>query len=238
VTTAAAAATFVAQRDVTGVAARLLTGMRTVGALSMSLPIIAAGVLSYHEVLRNGKPTPPEPTEPSTRVAATVLAGVALALFLLVLATWWRTRGDEKQEEVTSPWDMSLQARPDRDAGRRRHALTYTQALTAYGFDRAAVGIRSSEGWHHVYGWSDSNHEEALAALERLAGENREALGYRCGDPADCPHVGDSGCRLGYRTGTSNVARGDLDRRDTADAGSSHASVGPNGSRPSSGTGT
>jgi hypothetical protein len=171
ITTAAAAAAFLSQRDFTGVAARMLTGMRTVGAVAMALPIVLAGFLAYENATRPESvliPRMPEPADVWTKWASWILSAVALVLFLLVFTTWWRTRSDERKAEVPSPWDQSWMARPDLQEDERRNSLTYKQALTKYGFDRKAVGVRSSEGWHHVYRWTGVDHAGGIKGLRRL----------------------------------------------------------------------
>ncbi len=196
ITTAAAAAAFLSQRDFTGVAARLITGMRAVGGVSMALPIVAAGFLTYHEVSRDSSgsdSSSPGPAEASTRWASVSLSVLALALFLLVLVTWLRTRSDERRQRQTSPWDMSLQAHP---APERPDGLTYRKALEEFGFQRHAVGVRSSEGWHHVYCWTDQDHADARNRLDALAASTVGRLPEACTKALHCAGAGVGGCRV------------------------------------------
>jgi hypothetical protein len=209
ITTAAAAAAFLSQRDFTGVAARLILWMRAVGALSMALPVVAAGLLAYGQVsepLSELEQRLPDSADGWTKWGSCVLAGLAFGLFALVLTTWWRTRSDEAKTEVSSSWDQSLQAKADLDAERRQQKLTFNKALEEYGLDLPAVGVRSSEGWHRDYRWRPDDFEQAVEALNRLAGDDRIALHYRCDVPGDCPHAGRDGCGVQYRLGSGNAA--------------------------------
>ena len=209
ITTAAAAAAFLSQRDFTGVAARLIVGMRTVGALSMALPVVAAGLLAYGQVSEPVSALEqrlPDPADGWTRWGTSSLAVLALALFLMVLITWRRTRSDETKGEISSSWDQSVQATADLEAEQRQQDLTYEEALDEYGFHLPAVGVRSSEGWHRDYRWTPEHYEEAVRALERLA-DDRLQLRYRCADPDDCPHTGENGCGLQRRLGARNAVR-------------------------------
>lgn len=216
ITTAAAAAAFLSQRDFTGVAARLVLGMRAIGALSMALPVVTAGLLAYGESrlpVNELEQRLPAPADDWTIKGSLLLTGVAIVLLLVVVATWWRTKSDEKGE-VSSSWDQSLQAVADPGAEHRQQAveqrqqeLTFEAALVEYGFDLPAVGVRSSEGWHRLYRWSPQQYRHAVRALDGLAGVRRTVLHYHCDDPDECPHTGEDGCGLQRRIGTGNVVR-------------------------------
>ena len=196
IATSAAAAAFLSQRDFTGVAARLIVGMRAVGAVSMALPVVAAGILTYESVTRPEALQLlqlPEPASTSTKVYISLLALASVALCALVAVTWFRTRGAEK-DVATSPWDQSRQARLDREEEARAKKLSYGEALDEYGFLEPAVGVRSSEGWHHVYRWLDPDFTQASKDLRQLADDRRTVLGYECAQPSDCPHVEAGSC--------------------------------------------
>jgi hypothetical protein len=196
IATSAAAAAFLSQRDFTGVAARLIVGMRAVGAVSMALPVVAAGFLTYESVTRPEALQllqMPEPASTSTKVYISLLAVASVALCALVAVTWFRTRGAER-DEASSPWDQSRQARPDRDEEAHAKKLSYGEALDEYGFREPAVGVRSSEGWHHVYRWLDPDFAQASKDLRRLADDRSIHLEYGCAEPSACPHVRNGAC--------------------------------------------
>ncbi|SNS54277.1 hypothetical protein SAMN06893096_10512 [Geodermatophilus pulveris] len=201
IATSAAAAAFLSQRDFTGVAARLIVGMRAVGAASMALPVVAAGVLTYEDVTRPEALQLlqlPEPASTSTKAFISFLALASAALCALVAVTWFRTRGAEK-DVVTSPWDQSRQARPDRDEEARVKELSYGEALKEYGFREPAVGVRSSEGWHHVYRWLDPDFEQASEDLGQPSDDRGIVRRYPCVHQSGCPRVGTDACAARVR---------------------------------------
>jgi hypothetical protein len=216
ITTAAAAATFVAQRDFPGVAARLVSWMRGVGVLALALPIAAAGVLSYKEVSSPSVPPVfevPEAADRATRIWIWALTAVAFLLLVLVVVAWALTRWDDYRQSQTSPWDMTHRAKKRARtrtsplgrwwAGRMARWFpeeqecsgNYLEALKKFEFRRPAVGVRSSEGWHHRYCWTDSDQSDAVQDLEQL-GLGESAAAYACAAPGTCTHARDNGCAV------------------------------------------
>jgi hypothetical protein len=156
VTTSAGVATLIAQRDVQGAAARLLTWLRAIGVLAMALPIVAAGVLIY-----TGD-APVTQLNPQRR-AMFVLTGVSLVIVLTVSAAWLRAWRDERRSAQQSPWDMT-------DEEIRPQPKDFLDAVHIYGFDTPAIGIRSVEGWHETYAWNDARQRAAVESLDVLRG--------------------------------------------------------------------
>jgi hypothetical protein len=202
ISAAAAAATFIAQRDFPGVAARLAAGMRGVGVAVVALPIIAAGLLSYKDVDPAVVPLRqlPQGADTRTKVWLTVLTVLALLAFITVALTWWWTWQDERRQEMTSPWDMTRHTDGRKASGAERATVAPTRlpknfhrALRRFGFTEAAVGVRSSEGWHWRYCWTDDDQDAALKALGTVsAGSN-----FGCAAPGRCLHAYRNGCRSG-----------------------------------------
>ena len=73
-------------------------------------------------------------------------------------------------------------------------AADYRVALREYGFETAAVAIRSAEGWHERYDWDDVKQRSAVDALQpstlRVNGDIPTAacatLGTVCARLAGC----------------------------------------------------
>jgi hypothetical protein len=190
VTTSAGVVALIAQRDFGGVAARLVTYMRALGAVATALPIVTAGFLTYAS--RAGDPLPG-----SVKVAVGALSFTSLVIVVFTTTVWIRTRRDERRSlEELSPWDQT-------DDGDRRDFTNFSEALKSYRFDTAAVGVRSAEGWHERYVWTDEHQQAAVAALrpndgwavqptaeeaglkQRLLSCNE--LGTACARTARCP---------------------------------------------------
>lgn len=150
ITLSAGAATYVAQRDAGGVAARMVARLRLLGVLSIALPAVGAGFLVFYGVDSLG-----------TEVLETVLAlltGVALVLAVFVAVVWERSFREGRLEVKTSPWDMT-------NSTPHVAPSSYHTAVKELQFDTPAVVIDSAEDWRHRYGWSDDLQKCATEAL-------------------------------------------------------------------------
>ncbi|MGY1636849.1 hypothetical protein ACI78V_09365 [Geodermatophilus sp. SYSU D00742] len=214
-TTAAAAATLVAHRESGGVASRLVVGVRTVAAMCIALPVLAAGFISYTEK------QPGERPEPSTYPALLSLTVAAAVLSLDLVVVWLLSRRVERTGRPRSPWDMTadpprrrwfrgpppaLQGQPPDD----RHLL---DAIRAHRFDRPAISIRSSEAWHEYYDVTDSSHASAVARLKALRDTSGATPAFTCRAPTQCPR---------RETGACLVTTGDGARWHGLRRGGSH----------------
>jgi hypothetical protein len=158
VTTSAGVVALIAQRDFGGVAARLVTPMRALGATSTALPIVTAGLLTYASRARELLPN-------SVKFAVGAVSFASLVIVVFTTFVWIRTRKDERRSiEELSPWDQT-------EDGERRNFTNFWDALESYQFDTAAIGVRSAEGWHERYSWTDEHQEDAVAALQPRANE-------------------------------------------------------------------
>jgi hypothetical protein len=178
VSTSAGVAALIAQREAGGVGARLVAWMRSIGVIVTALPIVAAGILTYNLDASGHAPTHPE--------LLWVLFGFAFVAAVLITSAWGLSRRAERpKNEQSSPWDMTDNSLTDPETD-------YLDALTKYGFDKAAVGIRSAENWHDQYDCDDKMDRAAVAALERPAGRvaaahNCSDLGTTCASRHGCP---------------------------------------------------
>jgi hypothetical protein len=158
ISTSAGVTTLIVQREFGGVAARMVSRLRAVGAISASLPILAAGFLAYATY-----PVRSSPELSETRWALAVLCVLASAVAAIAVVAWSRSRRSSLHSVVEeSPWDMTI-ARP-----RRQPATNFNQALKDYGFESPAVAIRSAEGWHESYGWTDELQDRVTRQLGAL----------------------------------------------------------------------
>ena len=186
ITVSAGVATLIAQRDTGGVAARMLTPLRALAALNTSLPVIAAGFLVYaildtHDWQRQLR-----------RVSLWSMTWLSFAIAVTALLAWLRTWWDERESgTLKSPWDVAINA-TDKEL-RTDFSRTFTDTIHELRFDKAAMGIRSAEGWHWRYSWTDEVQKETTGALHRL--------GTDLGDPANAVacHKLDTAC--GQSTG-------------------------------------
>ncbi len=215
-TTAAAAATLVAHRESSGVAARLVVGVRTVAAVCIALPVVAAGFVTYHEL------EPDEPTEPSAFLWLLSLTLAAGVLSLQLVVVWFLSRRAERAGRLRSPWDMTPDPPVHQGFGRssvdsRRHESADRHLLDAirlHGFHRPAIGIRSSEAYHERYDVTDSSHSSAVARLTKLRATSDTTPPYTCGNPTRCPHRDSGTCLVMTENGPWWNGR----RRSRADA--------------------
>jgi hypothetical protein len=155
VATSAAVATLVVERESSGAAARLVTKLRLVGAAVALLPISVAGFLVY------GMVKGPHPRE---QQAIRGLFILALILTVLTFAAWVRSWWDERHNRSAddSPWDQTNEKPP-----RMSTSTDVMTAIKKYKFDKPAIGIRSSEGWHELYEWTEGLQSNAVTALNR-----------------------------------------------------------------------
>lgn len=194
ITASAATATLIAQRDFHGLAASMVTHLRAVGALSLLLPIVAAGILVYA-----GSPPWPAASGRRLELAILVLFVASTALFAasaLALVLSWRA--EQKWVEKSSPWDMGASDNGKGSADTRIQLPDdFHEAVRQFGFDQPAVGIQSAEGWHEVYGWTNEHQRDAEQDLTTLGERHRRAdsasdcaaLGSTCAVTGRCPSM-------------------------------------------------
>lgn len=190
ITASAATATLVAERDFHGLGASMLTLLRALGALSLALPIIAAGYLVYGASAEEHKRPPAQPV-------LIVLFGLSIILFVAAALAWRQSWLAERNWNAeASPWDMTIikQQQKGGTAVHKRSKIpqTYDAALEELKFMEPAVGIQSAEGWHEMYTWTDEQQQQAKKDLDAL-GEiltrpagfaNCGGLGTTCSSPA------------------------------------------------------
>ena len=183
VSAAGAAATMVAQRDFSGMAARLVAGLRAAITAALALPVIAAGILIYAGRDSNV-------LSPKVGLGILIgLTGLACMFFILTLLAWLGSWRHERRPMIQeSPWDMTRFSedvtpampelwKPDRD---------FNVVTKEAKFNTAAVGIGTAEGWHSRYSWTDDAQIQAVDILER-----RNWLGHcRESDPSLCQRKG------------------------------------------------
>lgn len=168
ISTSAGVATLVAQRDFGGVGARLVARLRAIGAIATALPVLAAGLLTYGN-LDNISDLPIT----SARWPIFVLTGCSALVTGLMSIAWLRSKRSERRQEQRSPWDMTddnAQPVPD----------NYHKAIGDYRYDTPAVGIRSAEGWHERFSWSDNLQCQAIEALEPTSLSTNNAPSSNC----------------------------------------------------------
>jgi hypothetical protein len=165
ITASAATATLVAQRDFHGLGASMVTHLRALGAVSLALPLVAAGYLVYGVSVD-------DPVAPPQRVLM-VLFVVSIILSVASAFAWllsWLAERNWKAQ--ASPWDMTIQKRGIGSTEVRRRSRVpknYNVALKKLKFKVPAVVIRSAEGWHEMYTWTDE--------LQKQAGDDLKTLG-------------------------------------------------------------
>lgn len=174
VTISAGTATYVAATHQNAVTGRMLTGLRIVGAIAMSLPAVVAGWMAYlGRGVQNGFSSDLEKT---FQVATFAGAACASTITILVGVAFFRARYFEWQEgrlrTRRSPWDQSgLGAQADKVCYDRRAG--FVSLLDELGFHKKAIGVDSSEGWHDTYQWTDELQADTVAFLR---GELRRHL--------------------------------------------------------------
>lgn len=180
VTTSGAGAALVAQRDHDGVAARFLTYLRFLGTVELILPLLVAGLLSY-SALAHDPPRPLGWLPPVLWLITGIGAVIGIVFLIVAVRSLWIQRHTIPWE---SPWD---QTRHDRDVDAvgtndppGESEVDFCAALDEYGFRSAAVGVRSAEGWHERYTWSDKAQRIAVKNLRRVGTEHASTLPERC----------------------------------------------------------
>jgi hypothetical protein len=157
VTGSAASVALVAQQEFKGVAARMVTPVRTIGVIVTVLPIIVAILLVYSRLERLPLIFPSE---------RWILLSIALfsgVLACINLAAWVGSLWDDHRRVTEeSPWDMTND-KP------REPPTNFSVELEGYGFDSPAIGVRSSEGWHEIYDWLDTRQRDAVTAISPTA---------------------------------------------------------------------
>jgi hypothetical protein len=208
VTVSAASATFIAQRDAGGVAARMVTWLRALGALAIALPAIAVAFLVYAAKASSGQT---QVFDKSDRYMVLALCLVSLLTASIISFTWVRTFLDERRSVVQqSPWDQT------RDT-RRELVTNFRTGIKRFHFDTAAVGIQSAEGWHERYTWTDKVQWRAVEELDALVISVRRANGAARPNVAACCTC-DQTCEAAkpLQTGSRSRERCRLRRRLTS----------------------
>lgn len=190
VTASGAVATFVAQRESGGIAARVVSGLRALGLVATSLPILAAGFLVYANHISQLAPNDAS----RVRGAMWVFTSVSFIVILFVLAAWIQSRRGARESMVLeSPWDMTADNPTDQEDEDNR-CEDYLDAVKYYKFDSTAVAIRSAEGWHLRYVWTDELQKSAVRTLRGMT-----TVDAPTGRPLVCTSspsycTGDAGC--------------------------------------------
>lgn len=181
VTISAGTATYVAATHQNAVTGRMLTGLRIVGVIAMSLPAVVAGWMAYlGEGVDNGFSSDLEKAFQTTTLAgaacATVITGlVGTAFFRARYFEWQEGRRRTRQ----SPWDQSgLGDQSEKDSYDRH--VGFVRLVSELGFHKKAIGVESSEGWHDTYQWTDGLQADAVKFLR---GELFQHLGRQAEPP-------------------------------------------------------
>ena len=165
VTASAGTVTLVAQRDFHGLAASIVTHLRAIGAIAISLPIIAAAYLVYEGGAAESQ------KQALTAPILTLLL-VAASLCLLVLTAWILSiYGESVRRAEASIWNQTVpRARRDTTVPNRRSArpLNYLEGVNRHRFHTPAIGISSAEGWHEQYTWTDKRQRTSINDLAMI----------------------------------------------------------------------
>ena len=148
---AAGGAALIAQREFGGLAARLVTYIRMLAVIALGLPIVVAGFLAYESQDGN------ERLGINDQIASWSATILALLIATVVSVSWWRAR-DSRSGDRPSPWDMTQDIKLPSYG-------SFDDAREALGFDTPAVGVRSAEGWHERYEWTDARLQKAIKSL-------------------------------------------------------------------------
>jgi hypothetical protein len=158
VTTSAAVIALVAQREGGDVAARFVSGARVLGTVATVLPIAVAVFLVYGN----------SGTHPAERFFVLFLCLASAVPAGVIGKAWWNSvKADRHKAEKASPWDMA-----DHEKARRQRqdetpkVRNFHDNVRHYGFDTAAIGVRSAEAWHEYYGWDDGAQLHAVTSLQ------------------------------------------------------------------------
>ncbi|HJQ42215.1 MAG TPA: hypothetical protein VJ831_03955 [Jatrophihabitantaceae bacterium] len=206
ITTSAAVAGLVAQRDSGSVAARFFTSLRAGGTLALLLPLFVAGLLAYSGLAASVE----HPTW--MRVLLWLAFGVAAAIAVVfALATFFSTLAQRQSIARESPWDQTRHPKADHAAGPPDESTPdFLAKVTEQGFDSAAVGIVSAEGWHERYAWNDTLQAAAVARLHKLGHDVSAALPNICTRPSAPDQVApDDACHGCISVGLPLADRGD-----------------------------
>jgi hypothetical protein len=185
ITVAAGVATLISQRETGEVAARLVSRLRAMGAVAVTLPVAMAGTLVFL-IPSTGRDARPRWAE--FLVASTAVAAFAIAV--LVTKAWRRSMRIERKKVVEgSPLDRTTRTHVDNPPA------DYWLAVDKYGFDSPAIGIRSAEAWHERYFWTDPKQRDAIVALKpTVTPQGSDGCTPFCvGADARC--LGSIGCR-------------------------------------------
>ena len=200
VSTSAGVAAILAQREVGGLAARLLVWMRALGLTAIALPVVMAAFLAYS----SGKPTPAQvqwqhaASYVTTAIAGVIAVYITLVWVLSKYAEWrvdavdrqapphparrvdprGRIRGWLARKVKDSPWDMTQPFRrtsKENAVNQARIDEDFIKAVQEYKFNRPSIGIRSAEGWHEWYAATDESHQADIDAVARTVSQAEDS---------------------------------------------------------------
>ena len=178
ITTSAAAATLVAQRDSGDIGARFVGGVRAFGTAAIAMPVVVAAILVYSAI--DIDPLSRNPKAHSIQGFLTGLVIISALMAILIFIAWFRSAiADRRGAVQPSPWDMTRhlrdetsekhrQEREERAAIQKRVRQDFHYAVTEFDFDKPAVGVRSAEGWHSHYTWTRERQCAAIASLQTV----------------------------------------------------------------------
>lgn len=180
VTVCVGVSTYVAQHPSGDVAARMLSGLRIVGVIALTLPAFAAlSVVFVREKPQRGDlARHPEwmwALLPATETRVLLICWLAALTVLSALAAcavslaWWRARQAERLVGRASPWDMTAVERRTDESEKpiEGELMSFGDLIEALGLDHPAVGVNSAEGWHERYGWDDDQQRVALKLIRQ-----------------------------------------------------------------------
>jgi hypothetical protein len=196
VSVCAGAATYVAQHHATDVVARMATGLRALGLIALCIPAATACAIVYLQAPLHGF------KEVLFLGAMGLVWLVSFGAALTITTAWWLIYQDEQRVGRPSPWDMTRvrddltdgsgsgpsdidnRAGPDDDPQKTPLSLdgeSFEACVEGLGFNTAAVGVFSAEGWHERYGWSEDRQRDAVSTLEGDSSRVANPTSCTCG---------------------------------------------------------
>lgn len=170
-TVSAGSATYVAHQHAHDIAAKMVRGLRFIGAFMMAIPALVAGGLVYL-----GESEAARTWQAEWLLALQIAVACAASCWLIVSLAWLAALRSQSKHRVRSSWDLTdVEATSTVVAVDNR---TYRKAMEDLGFKGPAIGFYTAEGWHERYAWDDDKQNEALAALST---EGTNPTRCRCG---------------------------------------------------------
>jgi YD repeat-containing protein len=159
VTVSAGSAIYVAHQHAHDVAAKMVRGLRLIGAFMMAIPALVAGGLVYM-----GKSGAAQTWQPEYILALWALVAGAALCCLTVLSAWLTALRSQRNDRASSSWDQTdVETSLSPTAAAESH--TYREAMEEFGFDSPAIGFYTAEGWHERYDWDDAKQKKAIEDL-------------------------------------------------------------------------